>query len=267
MTSTGVTYNHQNGQFWQLNFTGKELDPETGYSYFGARYLESALTSLWLSVDPMADKYPSISPYAYCAWNPVKLVDPDGREGVVIINKSSKTITIRATYYVITTPLSKNKDDAYTNEDVLSMQSRINSLLNNKYSYEYEGTTYDVSFELGFVDAGNAEQALTMAEKDSWGNVLEKMPASFDNETFKEQETGAGIITHIGGVTKDHSQIVLNSQFSTDRNLIHEIFHTLYFNNDGAESGIGNYVPGQDMPTQNDINMLLNNTPLPIIYE
>jgi hypothetical protein len=26
----------------------------------------------------MSDKYPSISPYAYCAWNPVKLVDPDG---------------------------------------------------------------------------------------------------------------------------------------------------------------------------------------------
>ncbi len=26
----------------------------------------------------MADKYPSISPYAYCAWNPVKLTDPDG---------------------------------------------------------------------------------------------------------------------------------------------------------------------------------------------
>ena len=27
----------------------------------------------------MADKYPSLSPYAYCAWNPVKLVDPDGK--------------------------------------------------------------------------------------------------------------------------------------------------------------------------------------------
>ena len=34
---------------------------------------------MWLSVDPMSDKYPSISPYSYCAWNPVKLVDPDGR--------------------------------------------------------------------------------------------------------------------------------------------------------------------------------------------
>ena len=34
----------------------------------------------WLSVDLMMDKYPSISPYAYCAWSPVKLVDPDGRK-------------------------------------------------------------------------------------------------------------------------------------------------------------------------------------------
>ena len=31
-----------------------------------------------LSVDPMTDKYPNISPYAYCAWNPIMLVDPNG---------------------------------------------------------------------------------------------------------------------------------------------------------------------------------------------
>ena len=30
-------------------------------------------------MDPLADKYPYISPYAYCGWNPVKYVDPDGR--------------------------------------------------------------------------------------------------------------------------------------------------------------------------------------------
>ncbi len=61
-------------------FTGKERDEETGYGYFGARYMDHELMTMWLSVDPMADKYPSISPYAYCAWNPVKLIDPDGRE-------------------------------------------------------------------------------------------------------------------------------------------------------------------------------------------
>jgi len=60
-------------------FSGKEKDVETGYGYFGARYYDSGL-SIWLSVDPMSDKYPSMSPYNYCANNPVMLVDPDGRE-------------------------------------------------------------------------------------------------------------------------------------------------------------------------------------------
>ena len=66
--------------FAQSTFTGKENDEETGYGYFGARYMDYELMTMWLSVDPMADKYPSISPYAYCAWNPVRLVDPDGEE-------------------------------------------------------------------------------------------------------------------------------------------------------------------------------------------
>ena len=33
----------------------------------------------WMSVDPLADKYPNISPYAYCGWNPVNRIDPDGK--------------------------------------------------------------------------------------------------------------------------------------------------------------------------------------------
>ena len=60
-------------------FSAKEKDAETGYSYFGSRYYSSDL-SIWLSVDPMSDKYPSLSPYTYCANNPVKLVDPNGEE-------------------------------------------------------------------------------------------------------------------------------------------------------------------------------------------
>lgn len=45
----------------------------------------------WLSVDPLADKYPNISPYAYCGWNPVKYVDPDGREIINKVSPSDKT--------------------------------------------------------------------------------------------------------------------------------------------------------------------------------
>lgn len=61
-----------------FTFTGKEKDSESGYHYFGARYYDSEALTGWLSVDPMANKYPSLSPYNYCAWNPVKLVDDNG---------------------------------------------------------------------------------------------------------------------------------------------------------------------------------------------
>lgn len=64
--------------FYPFVFTGKEKDEETGYGYFGARYMDHELMTGWLSVDPLADKYPSISPYAYCTWNPVRLTDPSG---------------------------------------------------------------------------------------------------------------------------------------------------------------------------------------------
>lgn len=67
-------------------FSAKEKDTETGYSYFGARYYSSDL-NIWLSVDPMVSKYPSLSPYVYCADNPVKLVDPNGEAWKPTINE------------------------------------------------------------------------------------------------------------------------------------------------------------------------------------
>jgi RHS repeat-associated protein len=77
----GEDWVDQRNSSWNApyTFSGKEKDAETGYGYFGARYYDSGL-SIWLSVDPMSDKYPSMSPYNYCANNPVMLVDPDGNE-------------------------------------------------------------------------------------------------------------------------------------------------------------------------------------------
>ncbi|WP_396156858.1 SpvB/TcaC N-terminal domain-containing protein [Flavobacterium sp.] len=59
-------------------FNGKELDEETGFYYYGARYYDPRI-SIWLSVDPLAEEYPNVSPYAYCLNNPINAIDPDGR--------------------------------------------------------------------------------------------------------------------------------------------------------------------------------------------
>ncbi|HEY6872131.1 MAG TPA: RHS repeat-associated core domain-containing protein [Geobacteraceae bacterium] len=63
-------------------FTGKELDPETGLYYFGARYYEPVI-SRWISADPI-DRYHPASPtlglslYQYALHNPLKFLDPTG---------------------------------------------------------------------------------------------------------------------------------------------------------------------------------------------
>ncbi len=51
---------------------------ETGNYYYGARYYDPKI-SVWLSVDPLAHKYPSLSPYVFTGNIPIMLVDSDGR--------------------------------------------------------------------------------------------------------------------------------------------------------------------------------------------
>ena len=103
--------------------TGKEKDVETGYGYFGARYMDHELMIMWLSVDPMVDKYPAISSYAYCAWNPVKLIDPNGAK---IWIKGSDGIE----YQYIRGKLYNKDGSAYEGNDefVLRVQNDLNIL-------------------------------------------------------------------------------------------------------------------------------------------
>ena len=76
-------------------FNAKELDEETGLYYYGARYYDPK-TSIWLSVDPMQEKYPNISTYLYCANNPVNRIDPDGRDDYKL-NRNGEIEFVRQT--------------------------------------------------------------------------------------------------------------------------------------------------------------------------
>lgn len=62
-------------------FNAKEFDEETGMYYYGARYYDPRF-SLWMSTDPMQEKYSHINTYCYAFNNPLNFVDLHGMEGV-----------------------------------------------------------------------------------------------------------------------------------------------------------------------------------------
>ena len=74
--------------FQPYKYNGKELDRVHGLDWYdyGARRYDPAYC-LFTQMDPLAEKYPHLSPYVYCAGNPVRYVDPDGRHVRVTRNE------------------------------------------------------------------------------------------------------------------------------------------------------------------------------------
>ncbi len=79
---------HSSSEEMPYKFNGKEFDEETGLYYYGARYM-NPVASVWYGVDPLAEKYPYMGAYVYCAGNPIKLVDPDGKENIVVVGSQN----------------------------------------------------------------------------------------------------------------------------------------------------------------------------------
>lgn len=80
-------------------FTGKELDEETGLYYFGARYYDPRI-GLFMATDPAYSTTPEeavnnprlYNLYAYAMNNPLRYIDPDGRNPRTVVIPSAETI-------------------------------------------------------------------------------------------------------------------------------------------------------------------------------
>ena len=153
----------------RYTFSGKERDSETGYSYFGARYYSSDY-SIWLSVDPLSDKYPNLSPYCYTANNPIKLIDPNGMDiwevnecGKIVnviadncedrfdfVDKNGKKISSSESYNAGTFTLNSNEEGKtiFTSNDNAATDNAFEFLANNT-SVEWENIQTDKGTFLG----------------------------------------------------------------------------------------------------------------------
>ena len=163
------------------NFTGKELDDETGLNYFGARYLDPML-GLWTSVDP-ARQFASPYLYAGNGVNPINGVDADGN---VFVDDVGKALYQRA----VNNNFWGNKDIQREYEFANTTSTKIFLKIQDEFigARKLTGTTMDgprdqINMMHGVSDDYKMiEATVTLSNEGSriWADVL--------NTTFDEAE-------------------------------------------------------------------------------
>lgn len=117
----------------------------------------TSVYAIWLSPDPLLDKYPYISPYAYCAWNPVKYVDPDGRWIAVTSNDDTGTsyevvggaVEVEdCNVYIVGNDYNTKNDGKPSNVEILGQTVTPYSFCNNKGEVE-SGSTINMNDKSG----------------------------------------------------------------------------------------------------------------------
>ncbi|MBP5420837.1 MAG: hypothetical protein J6Y78_00190 [Paludibacteraceae bacterium] len=178
-----------------------------------ARHYHSSL-SIWLSVDPMSDKYPSMSPYTYCANNPVRLVDPDGEDYIVVIDESqkdNKKIIIKAHYKVYGT--QSEYDNAYAAVTEWNNQS-------GKYVVKTDNDEYTIDFDLSIEHITDINQLSKTDYQDNTINFVDKLKST------KKGAIGEALPGKNGG----QSKIQMLKEGNEKQPIMHEIGHTLGLN-------------------------------------
>lgn len=115
--------------------------------------MNSPIYAIWLSVDPLSDKYPHISPYAYCGWNPVKYVDPSGMEiHIVGVNNSITVYNTNAAYEGGDNFTANIYNELNTLNAMLSNTDFMSSLVNSSNVYKVSPTNSTAEGTHSYID-------------------------------------------------------------------------------------------------------------------
>ena len=128
-------------------FNAKEFDEETGMYYYGVRYYDPRL-SLWISTDPLQEKYFNSSSYCYVLNNPLRLIDPDGKK-VVASDENAK----------------RNIINTLSDAEAKYVQFDKNGLLNHDLLSKYNGVSENFS-ALKALSESSTNYIFSVSDKD-----------------------------------------------------------------------------------------------------
>ena len=127
----GLMANSTNHNQQRYKYNGKELDRMHGLDWYdyGARWMDAAI-GRWHVMDPLCEKYYDVSPYAYCAGDPVNAIDPDGKS---ILTKVLK-VTMRIGSRVVSNGLKELGKTATYAEAISDIKENANTVVDGNAS-------------------------------------------------------------------------------------------------------------------------------------
>ena len=214
---------------------GKEWDKSLYCYDFGARLYDPS-DLRWGTMDPLCEKYYSLSPYAYCANNPMNLVDPSGMDSYLLFNDGSIILGLRN---------DDNYDTLYyqnaDSPDYITVYDQ--GILSDLSSHWSEGFSYSVSSSYEMLNVFDFVSSRTSVE---WaiGSYRDKNNRS--KFALVRGNNNGSSVNHISSINDINEEDVIAN--------IHT--HIGYLEEHGASGGYS--TNGEGFPVINDRYNIIN---------
>jgi RHS repeat-associated protein len=192
-----------NGKESQVSFSASRLD-------YGARMYQTDHPR-WYSIDPLAEKYPWLSPYAFANNNPIRYVDWDGRDWNIEMEEDENEV--RTYHMTVNAALINNSG---SNIDMNAMEGAIRQQIMDTYNVSGEGYSVDMTLNLRTVtsarDIGARDHVFQIVDQSTLSSDvlasadLRGLNIRIGSETALDVISGANVRTvphelgHTGGL-------------------------------------------------------------------
>ena len=194
---------HSSSEDLPYKFNGKQFDEETGLYYYGARCMNPK-TSLWYGVDPLAEKYVSISPYSYCKSSPMNYIDEKGLypKGIVTIHYERSIVTTAPSI----TGATMNVPTQYVYYKFTKSATHLLSLVSGvpeNYIKNVRLEEFNLQRERNSITLGDSPENTRMLVSPEYFNEENISKEQYYNWWFKEFSHEVG---HIKQIKRDGSE-------------------------------------------------------------